>query len=98
MRFTHIQSGLSAECRETASQDTNQKIAFRRVAEKVIAWWRKERAVETFKEEMKTVRTYNYEDNRITDHDSKKKYTTDTDFSLIVQERFLDQKRKELDK
>ena len=33
VRITHIESGLSAECRETRSQDTNKKIAFRKLAD-----------------------------------------------------------------
>lgn len=33
VRITHIESGLSAECRETRSQDMNKKIAFRKLVQ-----------------------------------------------------------------
>ena len=45
----------------------------------------------------RTIRTYNYADNRIVDHDSGAKYSTATDFEKIVADRFSFFKKKQLD-
>ena len=41
-RITHIESGISSECRETRSFHQNKATAFRRLAEKLRPWLREQ--------------------------------------------------------
>lgn len=66
IRITHIPTGLSTECRETKSQDTNKQRAFRKLANLLITKVRRE-LVKEFKRSNETIRTYNEPDNRVKD-------------------------------
>jgi peptide chain release factor 1 len=69
VRITHLDTGLFAECRETRSQGQNRKIAFRRLADKIVshvkAQERKEHVISN-----ECIRTYHEPDNRVKDHKS----------------------------
>lgn len=76
VRITHIESGISAECRETRSQETNKRRAFQKLAKLLI-----ERYVTGKKEapaiSTETIRTYHEPDNRVKDHASGFQQTYD---------------------
>lgn len=91
VRVTHIPSGLTAECRETRSQLTNKRLAFRKVAKLVIAWYKGKQ--DTFEQETVTneVRTYNVPDNRVVDKASGEKFSfsdIEKDLSPAIEARF----------
>ena len=67
VRITHIDTGLSAECREHRSQRQNKLAAFRKLAEKLVQHAREinKPVVVTSQER---VRTYNHATNLVTDH------------------------------
>ena len=69
VRITHIESGLSAECREGKSQHQNKATAFRRLVRLLVdryaPKWKRERFGN-----LKTIRTYHEADNRVVDHAS----------------------------
>ncbi len=83
-RVTHMASGAVGECRETRSQTTNKRRAFRRCVECDVfqQWLRIElarRGVETEQEKQhgptgrrggEKIRTYNYPRNTVKDHRS----------------------------
>lgn len=71
VRITHIESGLSAECREERDQLENKKRAFRKLAKLVVAWaLAKEQSGKKYNISKETVRTYHEPDNRVKDHKS----------------------------
>lgn len=68
VRITHIESGLSAECRETKSQAQNKKIAFRRLCKKLLDHYVPKLQKTRYAAGFETVRTYHEKDNRVVDH------------------------------
>jgi peptide chain release factor 1 len=67
VRFTHIETGLTAESREFKSQHQNKKAAFNKLGLKIKEYYTdfysKNRVKST-----ETIRTYHEVDNRVTDH------------------------------
>lgn len=90
VRITHIPSGLSAECRDTRSQITNQRKAFNKLAPKVENWWRQQQKFAEIEaiQVTETIRTYNQAKNRITDHATGKKYPFDLDNPKFILDRW----------
>jgi len=76
VRITHIDTGLSAESREERSQPLNKKIAFRKLADKMIEHYfpkiRKDRAPVT-----DTIRTYHEPRGTVKDHRTGRMYRYD---------------------
>jgi protein subunit release factor A len=74
VRITHIESGLSAESRSERSQHRNRKIAFHRLAKKLVNHYvlkeKRERYGST-----KVIRTYHEPDDRVVDHESGLRYS-----------------------
>lgn len=71
VRITHIETGLSSECRETRSQDTNKEKAFRKLCNKLIQYYElKDNAIKIDVRELKTIRTYNESRNIVKDEQS----------------------------
>lgn len=69
VRITHLATGLSVECRETRSQETNKKRAFRRLAHLLIQRTRDNmEGKPPISNEV--IRTYHEPDNRVKDHAS----------------------------
>ncbi len=90
VRITHIETGISSECRETRSQHQNKKIAFKNLAKILIAYLMDNQEKERYASGTEVVRTYNQPDNRIKDHHSKKTYLFDLkDVSKMIDERRL---------
>lgn len=76
VRFTHLQTGLAAECREFKSQAQNKKAAFHKLGALILNW---HRALE-FKAQVRTIetiRTYHEVENRVKDHLSGQMTTWD---------------------
>jgi len=73
VRITHIESGLSSECREHRTQKQNKKEAFRKLCDKLVKHYVKS----DVKVDINTnvIRTYNEPDNRVVDHDTGKKFS-----------------------
>lgn len=73
VRFTHIATGISAECRSTRSQHRNKKIAFHKLAQLLLTYAQGEDSgVERVTQ---VIRTYNESDDRIVDHDTGARYS-----------------------
>lgn len=69
VRITHINTGLTAECRESRSQHMNKATAFRRLAKLLVAHvMEQQRQTHTISNEV--IRTYHEPDNRVKDHES----------------------------
>ena len=70
VRITHIETKLFAESRSNRSQHQNRKIAFRRLAQKLVKHvLDKEARAKIISNEI--IRSYNEPDNRVKDHESK---------------------------
>lgn len=67
VRITHLESGISAECREHRSQPQNRKEAFRKLVKRLVAWVLASEERSTVRT-TDVVRTYHEPDNRVKDH------------------------------
>lgn len=76
VRITHVETGLSAECREHRHQGRNKRTAFRKLGERLKLYWRQQLATERTRN-LATVRTYHEPDNRVVDHRTGKRSTYD---------------------
>lgn len=76
VRITHIETGISAECREHRSQGQNKREALRKLSERIKLYWRERVAVE-HQRNTETVRTYHEPDNRVVDHRTGERETYD---------------------
>lgn len=75
VRITHIESGLSAECRETRSQAENKKRAFRKLSDMLVERYVGEEQKERFAAGEETIRSYHEPNDRVTDHDTGDTYS-----------------------
>lgn len=92
VRYTHIESGISGECREHRTQGQNDKVAFQRCAERVVQWFLSQIEDNTPERNNSVIRTYNETSNRIKDHDTGQTYSwRETfgkgDISKIIEDR-----------
>ncbi len=74
VRFTHVATGISAECRDTRSQLENRKRAFRKLAERLLAEERL-RTFESIERNTTRIRTYHEPRGTITDHRTGNTYS-----------------------
>jgi peptide chain release factor 1 len=89
VRITHIETGITSECREHKSQSQNKKEAFRKVAEQI-----KEMHVQQNKiirdRPVNVVRSYHHVENRVKDHDTGATTTyteAEKDLTTLITER-----------
>jgi peptide chain release factor 1 len=75
VRITHIETGISAECRDDRSQHRNRATAFRKLAKLLVAHYTQEEQRARFPGSDKVVRTYHAPDDRIVDHDTGARYS-----------------------
>ena len=77
VRFTHMPTGIVAECQDSRSQVKNREIAFQKLASRIMEVQRDEKQKELANKRKSLVgtgdrsgkvRTYNYPQNRVTDH------------------------------
>lgn len=77
VRFTHMPTGIVAECQDSRSQVKNREIAFQKLASRIMEVQREEKQKELANKRKSLVgtgdrsgkvRTYNYPQNRVTDH------------------------------
>lgn len=77
VRFTHMPTGIVAECQDSRSQVKNREIAFQKLATRIMEVQREEKQKELANKRKSLVgtgdrsgkvRTYNYPQNRVTDH------------------------------
>jgi peptide chain release factor 1 len=68
IHMTHLPTGISAQSQDSRSQVQNLKIAFRRLAEKLIPLMKQETARKRYNAPEERIRTYNKPDQRVTDH------------------------------
>jgi protein subunit release factor A len=79
VRLTDLITGLSAECREERRTPDNEARAFRKLVEKMVAYYRSEEISLFAKEEAAkgSIRTYNVKRNEAKDHRTGKTYPLD---------------------
>jgi protein subunit release factor B len=65
-RITHIESGLSAECREHREQPANRKAAFNKLAKLLVSHYVKKSDKATHAPDV-TIRNYHEPEDRVTD-------------------------------
>ena len=68
VRVTHLESGLSAECRSERSQHYNKRMAFRKLARRLIDHYCKDEQKERFSAGKETIRTYHEPRGTAKDH------------------------------
>jgi len=77
VRYTHMPTGIVAECQDSRSQVKNREIAFQKLATRIMEVQRDEKQKEQANKRRSLVgtgdrsgkvRTYNYPQNRVTDH------------------------------
>ena len=73
IRITHIETGMSEYCCEDRSQHRNLKIAFRRLARRLLV--RLETDKQRYAAGNERVRTYHEPDDRVTDHRTSQKWS-----------------------
>ena len=69
-RITHIATGLVGQCQEHRERPANQKKAFHRLVDKLVAHYCSEEARERYASGKETIRTYHGADNRVKDNAS----------------------------
>lgn len=74
-RITHIETGISAESREHRTQEMNKKAAFHKLADKLIEHFYPKKNTDRYAAGTETVRTYHEPDDRVTDHETGKKFS-----------------------
>jgi len=74
VRLTHVETGISAECRDTRSQHENRKRAFRKLAQRLLAEERR-RTFESVERCTTRIRTYHEPRGIITDHRTGNTYS-----------------------
>lgn len=70
VRITHIESGLSAECRETRSQAENKKRAFRKLVPLLVERYVDQENRDRYAAGTDVIRSYHEPNDRVTDHDT----------------------------
>lgn len=76
VRIVHIPTGMAAESREERSQHANKQRAFKRLAEKLVAYYtRKEKVRQSLQGEV--IRNYHEPDNRVNDKASSLQWSYD---------------------
>lgn len=75
IRITHIESGLSEYCCESRSQHTNLKLAFRRLAKRLVDLYVGQDQKERWAAGHERVRTYHEPEDRVTCHQSGEKFS-----------------------
>jgi peptide chain release factor 1 len=76
-RITHIPTGISAQCEDTRSQPQNQKLAFLRLADKLVPIMKNKAKPVLVKDTSRRVRTYHEPRNEVKDHTTGKTYSFD---------------------
>lgn len=79
VRITDLKTGIFAESRSATGQDDNRKLAFFKLAEKIVEHYKKEEManVITTHEAARAIRSYNEHRNQVTDHRTGKAYSMD---------------------
>jgi len=101
-RITHIESGLMAVGQESRERTTNQKVAFNRLAQKLIAFYSLDREDEHGEHRSdERIRTYHEPRNIVTDHASGKTGTyknvvLDADAADLIEARHVSMCEKQL--
>jgi len=67
-RMTHIPTGIMVTAQEERSRDQNQRVAFKRLADKLIPIMKQEVQKERYAAPEERVRTYHEPQDRVTDH------------------------------
>ena len=75
VRITDKETGLNAESREHRTQEQNKKAAFRKLVDKLVNHYVKKPEKERFTCSLKTTRTYNEAEDRVTDHETGEKFS-----------------------
>ena len=75
VRITHIESGLSSECRRHRTQEQNKKEAFYKLADKLVEYYCPEHKEIRFAAGHEVIRTYNEPDDRVNDSRTGKRYS-----------------------
>ena len=89
VRITHIETGISSECREHKSQLMNKKEAFRKVAEQLKDMHVKQNRIIRDRQ-TNVVRSYHHVENRVKDHDTGATTTyteAEKDLSRLIHDR-----------
>lgn len=73
VRFTHLETGLAAESREHRTQGQNQKAAFLKVCQKILAWVKEQERgkQQGHQRQTEVVRTYHFQRRTAKDHRTK---------------------------
>lgn len=74
VRITHIETGLSAECRDGKSQHKNKAVAFRRLCAKLYQHVMAELTIAP-ERATEVIRTYNEPDDRVVDYASQRRFS-----------------------
>lgn len=75
VRITHIETGIAAESREHRTQMANRKAAFQKLAELLVEHFNPTADSVRYTAGTKVIRSYHEPNDRITDHDTGKKYS-----------------------
>ena len=75
LRLTHIPTGITVTAQTERDRPSNQRNAFRRLADLLVAHWLGDQRKARYGAGDETVRTYHEPDNRVTDHASGKRQT-----------------------
>lgn len=79
VRITHIPTGISAQAEDEREQPKNKKLAFRRLANKLIPIMKQQAKVEVEKRSEDRIRTYHEPRGTVIDHRLGKKQTFNLD-------------------
>lgn len=76
-RITHIETGLFAQCQEHRVQQLNKREAFRKLADKLVAYvlQKEDGASKRYLAGDEVVRSYHEPNDRVTDHATGKTYS-----------------------
>jgi len=96
VRITDIQTGLSAESREHRTQPMNKKAAFNKLVQKLIEHYDTKEKKERFPSGDKVIRTYHEPDDRVTDHDTGKRYSYRQTISKGEMDEMIDDRARQL--
>lgn len=75
VRITHVPTGLSEYCCETKSQHQNMKLAFTRLATRVVSEIVPRQVADRYAGGHKVIRSYNEQDDRVVDHETGDRFS-----------------------